>query len=121
MDFGHPRPHRWWPASLGPQPRYDVSIALRSPDGTLSDRRHWRTGLRTVNVDDFQWTVNGERLFAKGVAVGPHGRFLALADPDASAVSCSWPTTPGSTFIRVHGHVDPARLYDAADDLGLLV
>ncbi|MEZ5412513.1 MAG: hypothetical protein R2761_31045 [Acidimicrobiales bacterium] len=116
-----PRPHLWWPASLGPQPRYEVSIALRSLDGTLSDRRHWRTGLRTVEVDDFQWKVNGERLFAKGVAVGPHGRFLALAEPDDLRHELQLARDAGLDLVRVHGHVSRPELYGLADDLGLLV
>ncbi len=116
-----PDPHLWWPAALGDQPRYDVAIAVREDDGRLSDRRHWRTGLRSVDVDDFVWSVNGRRLFAKGIAVGPHDRFLGTVDPARLARDVRTVRDAGLDLIRVQGHVARPELYDAADDLGVLV
>jgi beta-mannosidase len=114
-------PHLWWPHSLGDQPRYDVGVAVRTSDGELSDRCHWRTGLRSVTVDDLQWAVNGERLFAKGVVIGPHSRFLAAVDPARFAADIRLAREAGLNLIRVHGHVSRPELYDAADDLGVLI
>lgn len=116
-----PDPHLWWPAALGHQPRYDVAIAVRELNGRLSDRRHWRTGLRMVAVDDFVWSVNGQRLFAKGIAVGPHDRFLATVNPDQIRRDVRAVRDAGLDLIRVQGHVARPELYDAADDLGILV
>ena len=59
---------------------------MRTDDGELCDRREWRTGLRTIDVDDFIWRVNGERLFAKAIAYGPPDRFL----------TATWPTIASS-------------------------
>ena len=116
-----PDPHLWWPHSLGDQPRYDVGVAVRTAEGALSDRRHWRTGLRTVTVDDLRWEVNGESLFVKGVSIGPHGRFLASVDPARFASDVRLARDAGLDLIRVHGHVSRPELYAAADDLGMLV
>jgi beta-mannosidase len=115
------KPHLWWPAALGDQPRYDVGIALRTADNALSDRRHWRTGLRTASVDELQWRVNGERLFVKGIAVGPHSRFLATVEASQLADDVRAVRDAGLNLIRVYGHVSRPELYEAADDLGLLV
>ncbi len=115
------RPDLWWPASLGDQPRYDVTVAVRAEGSEVSDRRHWRTGLRTVAVDDLQWTVNGRRLFVKGVAVGPHGRFPAAVDGDLLRRDVRTAADAGLDLIRVQGHVARPEIYDEADERGILV
>jgi beta-mannosidase len=115
------RPRLWWPAALGQHPLYDVAVAVRTADGELSDRREWRTGLRRIEADDFVWRVNGERLFAKGIAYGPAGRFLhsipdARFRDDVHAV-----VHAGLDLLRVSAHVAPEALYRAADEAGLLI
>ena len=66
-----PEPQRWWPRSLGDQPRYDVVVQVHTDDGGLSDERSVVTGLRTVTVRDWIWSINGERLYLKGANQGP--------------------------------------------------
>jgi len=114
-------PHLWWPAALGDQPGYEVAIAVRSGSTAVSDRRHWRTGLRTASVDGLQWRVNGQRLFAKGIAIGPHDRFLAGLDPAQFARDVRAVRDAGLDLIRVHGHVSRPELYRAADELGVMI
>ncbi len=142
-------PALWWPAALGDQPRYDVGIALRAgsresasakdpapvddgltnagdEDGesqhlSLSDRHHWRTGLRTVEVDDLTWRINGERIFVKGITVGPHHRFLSSVEPEQFVDDVRAVRDAGLDLIRVHGHLTSSELYEAADDLGILI
>jgi beta-mannosidase len=118
-------PALWWPASLGEQPRYDVGVAVRVEDdaGTaeLSDRRHWRTGLRAVTVDNMTWRINGTPLFVKGIAVGPHDRFLARVGSEQLVEDVRAVRDAGLDMIRVYGHLTRSELYDAADDLGVLI
>lgn len=127
-------PSLWWPASLGDQPRYDVGVAIRtaaepSPDRDaraddlqlLSDRRHWRTGLRTVSVSNLAWAVNGRRLFVKGIAIGPHHRFLGSVDPRRFVDDVRAVRDAGLDLIRVQDHLSRPELYEAADDQGVLI
>ncbi len=144
-------PALWWPASLGDQPRYDVGVAIRTtdPDGSragagppsssgsddgghraageaesypvLSDRRHWRTGLRTVSANQLSWSVNGRSVFVKGIAVGPHDRFLGQVDPARFADDVRAAREAGLDMIRVQGHLSRPELYEAADDQGVLI
>ena len=115
-------PHLWWPASLGDQPRYDVTIAIRAgEDRVVSDRRHWRTGLRTISVDNLQWRINGERLFVKGVTIGPHSRFLGSVPVGRFVSDVEAVRDAGLDLIRVYGHVTCPEFYDAADELGVLI
>lgn len=114
-------PELWWPWSLGRQPLYDVAVTVRTGGNDVSDRRFWRTGLRTVSVKDFGWTVNGVRLFVKGVALGPQS--ATLANEPASLISADVDAAKeaGLDLIRVQGHVARNELYERADEVGMLL
>ncbi len=117
-------PERWWPASLGDQPLYEVSLAVQlsgEGDASASDRRSWRLGLRDVKVSPSGWEVNGRRLFVKGVALGPQHAFLAEVSDDDVRADLGAVAGAGLDLVRVHGHVAPPALYAEADRLGLLV
>nr|MBA2607461.1 hypothetical protein [Actinomycetota bacterium] len=70
-------PQLWWPHALGDPALAHVSVALFvvKPDGSrgelASDTRSVTTGLRSVSMRDFRWTINGERIFIKAVNHGP--------------------------------------------------
>lgn len=113
-------PDLWWPAALGRQPMSHVTVVVRV-GGRSSDRASWRTGLRTVDVDGLQWRVNGERLFVKGVGLGPQSAHLGSADPRALVADLHRAAEAGLDLVRIHGHVTRDEVYAAADELGLLV
>lgn len=115
------KPRLWWPHSLGDQPLYEVGVAVRGSDNEVSDRRHWRTGLRTVAVDDLQFTVNGKRIFVKGVCLGPENRFLGSTEASVIAGDVQAARSAGLDLIRVYGHVARPELYQAADEQGVLL
>jgi beta-mannosidase len=132
-SFGVDDPTLWWPWSLGDQAfvtaQIDVFVAEAGDrmDGTkgsatqLSDSRTVRTGLRQVSMQDFILSVNGERLFAKGVNVAPTRLALGEAEPAEISRDVTLARDAGLDLIRVHGHIARPELYDTADELGMLV
>jgi beta-galactosidase/beta-glucuronidase len=116
------RPQLWWPHVLGEQPLHDaaVEVALGS-EGTVSDRRRFRTGLRQVRMRNWTWTVNGERLFLKGSTQGPARSTPAETRPEDFERDVELAVDAGLDLLRVHGHVSRPELYDAADRRGLLL
>jgi beta-mannosidase len=113
-------PALWWPRSLGDQPLTEMSIEV-VVDGELSDRRKRRTGLREVAWNNWVCSVNGERLFLKGANLLPTRAGLADATPAVMRRDVQLAADAGLDVLRVHGHIAPRPLYDAADELGMLL
>jgi len=114
-------PRLWWPAQMGEQPRYDVGVSITDSTNTVSDRRHWRTGLRTVRTEAMSWLVNNRRIFIQAIACGPQGPFLADISTETIRRDLQAAKDAGLNMVRVYGHVSHPSLYDIADELGLLL
>lgn len=138
VDIEEPR--LWWPWSLGEQNLTDVTVEVivSSPAGTVdgagdgtgdgtgdganvSDRRMVRTGLREIAMQDWVLSVNGERLFVKGANLVPTRAALADAAPAEVRRDVELAREAGLDMIRVHAHVARPELYEAADELGMIV
>ena len=113
-------PELWWPWSLGAQPLTDVTVDV-IVDGETSHSRTLRTGLREVTMQDWAISVNGERLFTKGANLHPTRAALGDATPAEVRRDVELARETGLDLVRVLGHVGRAELYDAADELGVLV
>ncbi|HWY29776.1 MAG TPA: twin-arginine translocation signal domain-containing protein, partial [Candidatus Acidoferrum sp.] len=70
IEIQHPK--LWWPAGMGGQPLYDVTIELLGADGGTIDSTVKRIGLRTLKAvlpqgdSPLHFEVNGVPFFAKG-------------------------------------------------------
>jgi beta-mannosidase len=133
------RPDLWWPHALGAPTLYDVRVAVhvrratdaephdngRSPqpgDGdVLSDERTVRTGLRSLSMRNWIWSVNGEQLFLKGSNLGPSRYDLGYAMGEELRRDVELATDTGLDFLRIHAHISRPELYEAADETGLLL
>ena len=113
-------PELWWPWSLGGQHLTNVEVEV-TVDGRRSDHRSVRTGLREVAVQDWVFSVNGERLFAKGANLAPTRAALADASPVEVRRDVELARDAGLDLIRVNGHIARPEVYEAADELGMLV
>ncbi len=118
LDVNDPR--LWWPWSLGAQHLTDVQVEVLV-DGTPSDTRTRRTGLREVAVQDWTCSVNGERLFLKGANLAPTRAALAAATAHEVRRDVELAREAGLDLLRVHGHIGRPELYTAADELGMLL
>ena len=118
--FGVDNPRLWWPRALGEQPLSTLEVAV-SVDHEPSHARSVRTGLRQVAMHRWVLSVNGERLFLKGVNAGPTRMALAEATPDELRRDVVLAAEAGLDLIRVHGHITRPELYEAADELGMLI
>ncbi|HTT92211.1 MAG TPA: hypothetical protein VMF65_21840 [Acidimicrobiales bacterium] len=113
-------PDLWWPVGLGSQALYDVSVNVELA-GEPAGAKVLRTGLRQVSAQSLVWSINGERVFLKGANLGPTRRDLACASPAEVAGDVRLAAEAGLNLLRVHAHVARPELYDAADELGVLL
>jgi len=123
-------PQLWWPNGYGPQPLYQVQVALYE-GGSMCDRRCFRLGLRTLELRQepdefgasFTFVVNGVPIFAKGANWIPpdslptrvgdeHLEYLVRSAADAHM-----------NMLRVWGggFYEGERFYDLCDRYGILV
>ena len=119
-DFDVKNPALWWPWTLGDQPLTTVEVEV-VVDGEVSHHRSVRTGLREVTLHDWVFSVNGEPLFVKGANVAPTRQALAEATRAEVRRDVELAREAGLDLIRVNGHIARPELYDAADEMGMLV
>ncbi len=113
-------PNLWWPRALGDQPLTEIAVEV-IVDGELSDQRGRRTGLRVVAWNNWSCSVNGERLFLKGANLLPTRAALGDATNEELRRDVELAVETGLDALRVHGHIARRAIYDAADELGVLL
>ena len=113
-------PPLWWPHSLGDQHLCDLAMeALTGAE--VHDRRRFRIGFRSVAMHRWVLHVNGERLFVKGANLLPTRPLLGAATASEVADDIRAARNAGLDLVRPVAHIARPELYDAADELGVLV
>jgi len=122
-------PKIWWPAGMGAQPLYEVTVELRNANGDVLDRTSRRIGLRVMKLlppDDhnsLRFQANDVTFFAKGANLIP-------ADPFANRVSTEILRRLAADAVAVNmnslrfwggGYYEDDALFDVCDELGLCV
>ncbi len=116
------RPKLWWPYSLGAQHMVDACIQVLDPETReLSDERRLRTGLRQVRMKNWIFEINGERMHLKGANMGPTRMAIANATKAELAHDLALAKEAGLDFVRLHAHLSHPAMYEAADELGMLL
>jgi len=129
------RPALWWPNGQGSQPLYTLRAEIRLANGTVSDARITRFGIRNLRwvhtegapadfISRYQLVINGRpvRTMGSGLILPeilpgcglPHELQLLR---QAQAV--------GMNFLRINGGgggaLFPEAWYDLADELGIMI
>jgi hypothetical protein len=113
-------PPLWWPWALGDQKFVSIDIDV-DVDGETSDSYHCRTGVREVSMSNWILTVNGERMYTKGAYVRQHDIDLGRVNADELRHDIALAKDAGLDLLRIRRHVAHPAVYDAADDLGVLL
>ncbi len=115
-----PDPRLWWTHDLGDPHLYDVSLEVYC-FSVLSDRRATRFGVRTFELRDFIPYLNGRRFLIKGNNYPPTDARIATTTHEAARRDLELARNCHMNLLRVHAHVGHPALYDAADELGILL
>ncbi|MGB1147017.1 MAG: glycoside hydrolase family 2 protein, partial [Alphaproteobacteria bacterium] len=118
-------PRLWWPAGMGEQALYDVSLRLDSQD--LSRK----IGLRTIEIDQsrdeigtaMRFVVNGQPIFAKGANWIPSDALPSRRTPGETRPLLEAAVEANMNMLRVWGGglYEPDWFYDQCAELGLLI
>ncbi|MFW6060074.1 MAG: hypothetical protein ACODAQ_07815 [Phycisphaeraceae bacterium] len=111
------QPQRWWPAGMGEQPLYELTLAL-TVHNELLDTRTVTIGLTSVRPDASheEEDAHGPRLLVNG-QVWAVRSVLPVDRVDESQLL---PAT-GDSVLLVRDHYGPDVLYQAADRAGVLL
>ena len=115
VTFDIVQPQLWWPAGMGAQPLYELTVSL-NVDGHVAEQRKFTIGLASIRrgaIDNdgahSDWLINGQLCsLADGVIV------------DRTDANNLLPVT-GDSLLLVRDHYGPELLYDAADKAGILL
>ncbi len=124
-------PNLWWPAGMGEQPLYNVTVTLHDSGENTLGTSEKRIGLRTLKLDrhedewgeSFQFACNGIPYFAKGANWIPADVFaprLTEADYDRLLNDT---VSANMNMLRVWGGglYEDDRFYDLCDEYGVTI
>ena len=118
QSFVIKNPVLWWPAGMGEQHLYDISV---SADGQKLEKK---VGLRTVEVgENLAFKVNGKPVFAKGANWIPCDTDESKHTPDRFRELLVSARDANMNMIRLWGggKFEPDAFYDICDSLGLMI
>jgi beta-mannosidase len=126
-----PEAELWWPRGYGEQPLYDVEVQLQTVDGDVLDRRVFRTGFRSVNVDTtpdaigrpFSISVNSTLIDVRGVNWIPDDVIVSRVGRQQYETRLTQAASANVNLIRVWGGgvYESSAFYETCDALGFLV
>ena len=118
QSFVIKNPVLWWPAGMGEQYLYDISISV---DGQKLEKK---IGLRTVEVgENLAFKVNGKPVFAKGANWIPCATDPALETRERYLDLLTSARDANMNMIRLWGggKFEKDAFYEICDSLGLLI
>jgi len=133
QDFTLPNPKLWQPNGLGEPNLYQVRLALKR-GGTVVDRLEFPFGIRTLSrvptagprtgdrFENWQFVVNGRKLFVKGMNFTPQDVLLDLPR-ERYRWSLQAAKAMGVQLIRIWGGglLETDDFYELCNEMGLMV
>lgn len=108
-------PQRWWPAGMGEQPLYELTLRLIEGDNIV-DQRTVTLGLTSVRPDADQHDAEHPGFLING----QHFRAQSVVMVDKVDENTLLPAS-GDSLLLIRDHYGPELLYEAADRAGVLL
>jgi len=125
------QPRRWFPAGMGEQALYTLTVLFFATDGQVLARGRQRVGFRSVELrrhadahgQEFTFVVNGLEVFAKGANLIPFDLFPNRVSVQAQRRTLEAARAAHMNMLRVWGggYYECDAFYAMADELGLMV
>ncbi len=123
LAFSHDldSPRLWWPHDMGAPDLYRLELSLVRGSETVVDRWAEDIGVRTIEVDDWRFYINGVSLFIKGNNYPPTDTRIATCTRERVEKDLALAKGCHCNMLRVHAHVAHPTLYRAADRAGVML
>jgi exo-1,4-beta-D-glucosaminidase len=124
LAFQIPSPKIWWPAQWGSQPLYTTSCTASTTTGPSDTTSPIRFGIRTVtstlNIhNDTTFFLNGKPF--QVVGAGYTSDIFLRFDEKKVHTQFEYMLNMGLNTVRLEGKQEHPRLYEIADEVGLMV
>ncbi|GAA1551861.1 carbohydrate-binding protein [Kribbella hippodromi] len=123
------RPKVWWPAQLGKQPMYSLtltasvtgqsSVAARSSDVAQSSFGVREVTSTLTSAGGRLYSINGKPLLIRGA--GYNAEIFLRWDQQYVQDKLNYVKDLGLNAIRLEGHLEPDEFFEMTDRMGLLV
>jgi len=116
-------PKVWWPAQLGAQPLYPLSVQFLV-DGKLSDSQSIRFGIREITSELNQegytlFKINGQKILIRGAGYTPE--MLLRSSPERQEAEIAYVKHMNLNTIRLEGKLEDDHFLETCDREGILV
>lgn len=115
IDLHLAQPRLWWTWDRGDQPLYELTLECGG------NRERVRFGVRSVELRNWTFYLNGERVFLRGINALPTDAYPGRATREDLVGDAALVREANMNAVRVHAHVAEDPFYGACDELGLLV
>jgi beta-mannosidase len=129
VELAVTNPKLWWPAGMGEQPQYDVTVELVDGAGHALDTTSRRIGLRTLRAvekagdEPMHLVVNGIPFFAKGANWIPPDSFATRSTKESLRRFVADAVASNMNCLRFWGggYYEDDALFDACDEMGICI
>jgi exo-1,4-beta-D-glucosaminidase len=116
-------PRLWWPAQLGPQNLYTLSLEFASR-GKVSDRQTLQFGIREITSEMSEMSyrifkINGQRILIRGAGWAPD--MLLRSSPERQEAEIRYVKDMNLNTIRFEGKLEDEHFLEVCDREGILV
>ena len=120
VRFHLAKPQLWWTWDHGKPNLYQLTTRVHT-DGKISDERSQVVGIREIEKVDWNFYLNGRRMFIRGTNSYYLELFLSLMNRQKYERDLNLMKSMNVNMIRLHCHFQNPEFYDLCDELGLLV
>ena len=117
-----PNADRWWPHTHGRPVLYPLRVDVQLADGTVASFEDVPVGFRSIDAG-LPITVNGTRVFCRGVIWTPPDVASLAADPSVTRERLRLLRDGGFNMVRLAGTMvyEDEAFHSFCDELGLMV
>lgn len=116
-----PEPKLWWTWDQGQPNLYDVTLQLTDEQGSEVDSLSTYLGVRDLDWKNWQFSLNGRRMFLRGANYGPTSFYPATVTMADLQRDIRLLLDANLNMVRVHNHIAVPDFYRLCAEAGLAV